>query len=249
MTPDFCKAFLLALEIIDHRLPKGVVVSTSGITKFYSNGLDFAAATRTKGFFEDSLYPLWRRLLTCVLLLRCLDPANPVLPSYPMPTIALINGHAFAAGAMTAMMHDYRIMNPHRGYFCLNELDFGALLKPAMASIFRQKLRPDTFRTMILESKRFSALEAVKEGIVDGVGSWENTVAFVQEMKLLGRADTGVYGKLKEEMWRETVQFLDRKDAEDVAEWDLRTQSADLKSRNAIHLIEEWETRNGRTKL
>ena len=49
---------------------------------------------------------------------------------YPMPTIALINGHAFAGGLMLAMFHDYRVMNPHRGYLCLNELDFGAPLRP-----------------------------------------------------------------------------------------------------------------------
>lgn len=167
-----------------------------------------------------------------------------------MPTIALINGHAFAAGLMTAMMHDYRIMNPHKGYLCLNELDFGAALKAPMASIFRTKLpRPDTFRTMILESKRFTALEAIKEGIVDGLGSWENTAAFIQEMKLLGRADTGVYGKLKEEMWRETIAYLDRGDAAEEAEIKARTESSKSRRDSAIRLVEEWETRNGRTKL
>ena len=30
---------------------------------------------------------------------------------------------------MMAMAHDYRIMNPHKGFLCLNELDFGAGLK------------------------------------------------------------------------------------------------------------------------
>ena len=170
--------------------------------------------------------------------------------SYPMPTVALINGHAFAAGFMTAMMHDYRIMNPHKGFLCLNELDFGAALKPAMASIFKEKVpRPDTFRTMILESKRFNALEALKEGVIDGVGTWDNTIAFIHEMKLLGRADTGVYGKLKEEMWRETIQHLERGDAAEETEMKLRLQTANARSEKAIGLIEEWENRSGRTKL
>ena len=151
---------------------------------------------------------------------------------------------------MTVMMHDYRLMNPHKGYLCLNELDFGAALKSPMASIFREKLpRPDTFRTMILESKRFNALEALKEGIIDGVGSWENTVAFIHEMKLLGRATTGVYGKLKEEMWRETVRYLDRSESAEETEVNAQTQAANLRSQKATQLIEEWETRNGRTKL
>jgi hypothetical protein len=63
-TPDFCKAFVLALDIIDFKLPKGVVVTTSAIQKFYSNGLDYENAIKDKNFWENSLYPLWRRLLT-----------------------------------------------------------------------------------------------------------------------------------------------------------------------------------------
>lgn len=127
-----------------------------------------------------------------------------------MPTIALMPGHAFAAGFMTAMMHDYRLMNPHRGFLCLNELDFGAPLKPPMAGIFRQKVpSPNTYRTMILESKRYGALEGLKEGLLDGLGGMDEVVVFVKEMGLIDRGNTGVYGRLKQEMWGETVGLLD----------------------------------------
>lgn len=127
-----------------------------------------------------------------------------------MPTVALLNGHAFAAGLMTAMMHDYRFMNPHRGFLCLNELEFGAPLTPPMSSIFRQKLpNPNTYRTMVLEAKRFNALEALQECIVDGLGMVPEVLKFVKEMALVDKAKSGVYGKLKREMWRETVGFLE----------------------------------------
>lgn len=192
LTPAFNQTFLLALDIIEHRLPRGVVITTSSITKFYSNGLDYESAIRDPTFFPSSLYPLWRRLI-----------------SYPMPTVALMNGHAFAGGLMTAMMHDYRIMNPHKGFVCLNELDFGAALQPAMASVFRVKLNMTTFRNMALESKRFSALEALKEGIIDGVGGVEETLAFVKEMKLTLKAQGTSYGVIKEELYREVIKDLD----------------------------------------
>lgn len=78
--------------------------------------------------------------------------------SYPMPTIALINGHGFAGALMTAMMHDYRIMNPTKGYLCLNEVDLGVPLRPAMSSIFRQKCSPTVYRTLVLEGRRFKVL-------------------------------------------------------------------------------------------
>lgn len=103
LAATFIQAFLFALDIIEHRYPVGVVISTSAIPKFYSNGLDLEHVMATPGFHDDSLYKLERRLST-----------------YPMPTVALLNGHAFAGGLIVAMHHDYRIMNPSKGYCCMS---------------------------------------------------------------------------------------------------------------------------------
>ena len=126
-----------------------------------------------------------------------------------MPTVALINGHAFAGGLITAMMHDYRIMNPERGFLCMNELDFGAPLYGPLSSIFREKLSASTYRSILLEAKRFAGPQALKEGIVDGLGGLPEALAYVRELQLVGKAQSGVYGVLKAEMWRETVGHLD----------------------------------------
>ncbi len=64
LTTTICQALLLALDILEHAIPPGVVITTSGITKFYSNGLDLEHALTTEGFWEKSLYPLFRRFLT-----------------------------------------------------------------------------------------------------------------------------------------------------------------------------------------
>jgi len=125
-------------DIIQTRYPPGVLITTSSLPKFYSNGLDLDHVNATPHFFRDSLYPLWRKLIT-----------------YPMPTVALLNGHAFAGGLMLAMFHDYRIMNPHKGYVCLNEVELGVELRPGMSAVFRQKMEPQTYRRMVLEGVRF----------------------------------------------------------------------------------------------
>ena len=168
-----------------------------------------------------------------------------------MPTLAVLPGHAFAAGFMTAMMHDYRIMNPHRGYLCLNELDFGAPLQPPMASIFRQKVpSPNTFRTIVLESKRIGALEGVKEGLLDSVGGVEEAITLIQEMRLLDRAKSGVYGRLKQEMWGETVLLLeDYKDSEQKESRNRERQ--DRRREQEILRVEQWErkTKTAKSKL
>ena len=231
LTPSFNASFLLALDIIENRFSKGVVVSTSSITKFYSNGLDYESAVKDPVFFRSSLYPLWWRLLT-----------------YPMPTVALINGHAFAGGLMTAMMHDYRIMNPHKGFLCLNELDFGAPLKSPMASIFRVKLPAmSTLRNMVLESRRYLALEALKEGIIDGVGGPEETLTFIDEMNLIQKAQSKSYGRIKEELYREVVEDLEEADnvVQHEALKDLERSRRELEARQRV---EQWEKDSGRER-
>ena len=233
LTPAFNNTLLLTLDILEKRFPRGVVITTSSIAKFYSNGLDYEKAIKDPNFFQGSLFPLWRRLVT-----------------YPMPTMALINGHAFAGGLMTAMAHDYRIMNPHKGFLCLNELEFGAALRPAMASLFRVKLSMSTFRNMVLESKRYPALEALKEGILDGVGGVDEALAFIEEMKLVQKAQGTSYGRLKEELYREVVKDLDEgaELANTEAARDLDRSRRDVDARKRV---DEWEALMGmhRAKL
>ncbi|KAK3304001.1 ClpP/crotonase-like domain-containing protein [Chaetomium strumarium] len=192
LTTASCTALLDALDLIEFGgYTPGVVVTTSGIAKFYSNGLDLEHAVATDGFMPRVLYRLFHRFLT-----------------YPMPTIALLPGHAFAAGLMLAMHHDYRVMNPTRGFACVNELEFGVPLKAAMSSIFRLKLAPQAYRQLVLEAHRFGGAAAVDVGIADRVGGLEAVLALVAEKKLAGKAKTGIYGLLKAEMYRESVALL-----------------------------------------
>lgn len=66
LTTEFNAAFVAALDFIEHKLPRGVLITTSAIEKFFSNGLDLAAmgtpGLRTK-FMSGSFLPLLRRLL------------------------------------------------------------------------------------------------------------------------------------------------------------------------------------------
>lgn len=66
LTPSFIDAMVLALDIIEQNYPKGVVITTSGIAKFYSNGLDLDVVASTDGFLEKWLWRLFRKFLTYV---------------------------------------------------------------------------------------------------------------------------------------------------------------------------------------
>jgi enoyl-CoA hydratase/carnithine racemase len=234
LTTPFVAALLTALDRIElsPTLPPGVVVTTSSQPKFYSNGLDLAHATGTPGFWTASLYALFRRLLT-----------------YPMPTLALVNGHAFAGGLMLAMHHDYRVQSAARGFVCLNELAFGAPLKAPMSSIFRQKVPAPAYRDLVLEARRFGGPAALEAGIVDAVGGLDEALALVAARGLVEKGRTGVYGLLKAEMWRESRDFLENYDREEVVAERFVTAEEERKEA-ARRTVEEMEAKEkGRAKL
>lgn len=261
LTPIFIDALLLALDIIEHRYPKGVVVTTSGIVKFYSNGLDLDLVGKTEGFLENWLWRLFRRLLTYVILSHsqfedtvqsCIiskkDKKEILTRSrYPMPTVCLLNGHAFAGGFMLAMYHDYRIMNPDRGFLCVNELEFGVPLQTPMMAIFREKLTPVTFRSVVLEAHRFGGRNALQAGIVDAVGGAEEALALIQTRKLQTKAATGIYGTMKEEMYSRVLSGLD--DHAGNLQWREKVEDKNNVVRErSLEAVQQFE-KNGKAKL
>lgn len=79
----------------------------------HQTGLDLPKAMTTHLFFPRVLNALLARFIT-----------------FPIPTIAAINGHCFAGGLTLALAHDFRIMKEAKGrdqiWCALNEVDFGA---------------------------------------------------------------------------------------------------------------------------
>jgi len=147
------------------------------------------------------------------------------------------------------MYHDYRIFNPTRGFLCLNELDFGAPLKPPMSSIFRQKLAsPQVYRSLVLEAKRFGAKEALEGGLVDALGGLDEVLAMIVERKLVDKPKSGVYGVLKKEMFRETLSYLEGFDESERSDEEYRVKDLKRKEEGKSK-VAEWERNSGKAKL
>ncbi len=91
--------------------------------------------------------------------------------TFPAVTVAAVNGHAFAAGAMLATAHDFMIMRSDRGYWCLPEVDLGLPLTPTMYAVVASRLPRFTLHEAVTTGKRYGAEAAVSAQIASGSAS------------------------------------------------------------------------------
>src|SRR3954470_10965147 len=168
---------------------------TVGAGKFYTNGLDLdwlGAHPDELGAYVARVHGLFERVLTL-----------------PVPTIAAINGHAFGAGAMLAMAHDYRVMRTERGYFCFPEVDIHIPFTPGMNALILAKLTPQAAVESMTTGRRYGADDACAAGIVDAVAPVEERAAVAADrVRDLAGKDRTTLGKIKATMFGDVVAAL-----------------------------------------
>ncbi|MBK8295547.1 MAG: enoyl-CoA hydratase/isomerase family protein [Solirubrobacterales bacterium] len=158
-TLDGLEAALDQVESIEG--PAALVLTGDG--KFFSNGLDLewlgGADDDGRRQTLSRVYRLFARLL-----------------AFPAPTVAAINGHVFAAGAMMALACDWRVMREDRGYFCLPEADIGLVFVPGMNALITEKLSPTAARDTMLTGQRFGAPQCRDLGVVDAIAPEDDVI-------------------------------------------------------------------------
>jgi enoyl-CoA hydratase/carnithine racemase len=150
----FIDALNEALDTVENSAGPAALVTIGGEDKFYSNGLDLAWLSGDGQGEAPEFIKAVLKLLGRVM-------------AFPVPTAAAINGHAFAAGAMLALAHDFRVMRADRGFFCLPEVDINIPFAPGMTALIKSRLTPNVFRTLLLTGARIGGIEAKELGIVD----------------------------------------------------------------------------------
>lgn len=150
-TPAFLAEAHAALDEVE-AMDDPVALVVTGEGKFFSNGLDLDTLT---GGGDGVLAYL---ASAQELLARVLE--------LPLPTVAAINGHAFAGGGMLALCHDHRVMRADRGFFCLPEIDLGLPFSPGMQALITSTLPATTAREAMVTGKRYGGAEAAAAGIV-----------------------------------------------------------------------------------
>ncbi len=85
------------------------------------------------------------------------------------PTVAAVNGHAYAGGLITALCCDWRIAVRGDYRFGLNELAIGLAMPAHFTEIIRYALGTRCAKELILRARMYGAEEALEMGILDAL--------------------------------------------------------------------------------
>jgi enoyl-CoA hydratase/carnithine racemase len=194
MNQPWLDAMNAAFDEVDREPSPGALV-TIGAGRFFSNGLDLewllSPGVDMPGFVAD-VERLFARVIAA-----------------PYITVAACNGHTFAAGAMLALCHDFRVMRSDRGFFCLPEVDINIPFTPGMNSLIMSRMTITAAHEVMVTGKRFGGEEAARLHIVHRATPHDEVLptatALVTE---LGGKDKNTLGTIKERMYGETIRLL-----------------------------------------
>lgn len=192
-TPQFLDEVDALLDTVLERGAHGLV--TTADSKFYSNGLDLewlGSHSDQGAWYVGRVQGLLARVLTL-----------------PIPTAAAVVGHAFGAGAMLAIAHDYRVMREDRGFFCFPEVDIHIPFTPGMAALIQAKLTPQAAIASMTTGRRFGGPDARQHGLVDATArEGAVTLTATELLRPIGQKDQGTLGAIKQVMFGTAVTAL-----------------------------------------
>ncbi|KAF4409134.1 enoyl-CoA hydratase-related protein, partial [Streptomyces lycii] len=150
--PDWLTAVGEALDEVEKADGARAMV-TAATGKFFSNGLDLEWLSGHADQYQEYVLGVHE------LLARTL--------SLPVVTVAALQGHTFAAGAMFSLAHDFRVMRADRGFWCLPEADINIPFTPGMSALIQARLTPQTAHEAMTTARRFGGHDALAAGVVD----------------------------------------------------------------------------------
>ena len=197
--PDWIAAVHGALDEVEQADgPRALVTAATG--KFFSNGLDLdwllANTDRTKEYVA-SVQSIFARVLTL-----------------PVTTVAALQGHTFAAGAMLSLAHDFRVMRADRGFWCLPEVDIQIPFTAGMSALIQARLTPQTAHEAMTTGRRYGGHDALAAGIVDRAVDEEAVRRTAVEIAQSLAVKAGpTMGTIKTRMYGPVLEALARNDA------------------------------------
>jgi Delta3-Delta2-enoyl-CoA isomerase len=195
--PDWITAVNDLLDDVAGEGPRALVTTATG--KFFSNGLDLDWLTANTDRYQDylaSVHGLLARLL-----------------AMPMVTVAALQGHTVAAGAMLSLAHDLRVMRADRGFWWLPEAATNIAFTEGMAALIQARLSPQAAHEAMITARRYGGGAALAAGIVDRAVDEDAVRGTAIEIARPEAAKAGpVLGTIKSTMYAPVLTALQKAD-------------------------------------
>jgi enoyl-CoA hydratase/carnithine racemase len=192
--PDWLTTVQAHLTTVEAAEGSRALVTTAR-GKFFSNGLDLDWLSQNGERFLDYVIDV-HALLARVLAM-------------PLPTVAAVQGHAFAGGGMLALAHDFRVMRADRGFFCLPEVNINIPFSRGMSALIQARLAKKTAHEAMTTGRRYGGTEALTAGIVDAVAHEDDVVPSAIEMARALAGNAGpTLGTIKGRMYADALAAL-----------------------------------------
>ena len=90
------------------------------------------------------------------------------LVTMSVPSLAVVNGHAYAGGMIVSILHDFKLMKAERSRMCLSEANVNATLPTAYAAVCTDKLGIPVYQKLQY-GIAIDAKECLNDRIVDSL--------------------------------------------------------------------------------
>ena len=216
-TTPFLTENIEALNALAADITVNGVVITSGDDKYFSTGLHLAWMIQVGQ--EDP---------TNVLrFLQTLNSFLKTLTGFPKPLVAAINGHAVAAGCISAACMDYRLMRQDKGLVSLPEVQIDIPFWPGMTAIFKDILPPASFRDMAYTGQRFTSVQANELGYIDRVCPLDELLPAALDLaRQLGQANWETYATIKRGLRQRVLDIMEHDDPKAIEQFIFNMQKS-----------------------
>jgi enoyl-CoA hydratase/carnithine racemase len=114
---------------------------------------------------------------------------------------------------MLALAHDFRVMRPDRGFFCLPEVDLAMKrgFSDGMTAVLRARLPAVTLHEAVVTGRRYGGAEAVTRGIFDeAVGEERVLPRAIEWARAMAGKDPETVRALERGIHRDALAVLER---------------------------------------
>lgn len=219
LAPELVQALCACWDELAQDPGVGAVVLGSRRPGVFSAGFDLKALHGLEppafGAFIASFTALYRKLF-----------------AGPLPSVAAVNGHAVAGGAILALACDRRVFARGEGRFGLTEVDLGLPLPPGVLHLMRYAAGERGALEAGLFGRLYLPAEARAAGFADGLASPEALIqAAREEARALAAKPRLALRAIRAGLRAPTLRVLEEADARVAAEFGAWWFSPDATAR------------------